>query len=211
MNNLDYMNEAGERMCSMHKWRYLERVPAKLILVEDQDYVSLPVDVHTLIGPPIPTDTTLNNVKIVSMAEIERLRASGYSGLPYAACIEWSGNPPRARYAIVPTPDDTDEDAWHQPYRTGWSPLSTEDDVLPFPPYMRPLFNALCLAVKQGYEEHDNATVDDRVTKLMGGGTFISCVQRDAALQSRVTTLKAHMSFDETAVYTTGTVTGPQE
>lgn len=212
MNNLDVMNDALQLLGNMSKWRWLERPAIGLNLVADQPYVTLPADCYTLLGPPIPTDTTINGVEIVSMEELETLRRVGYSGAPYKVALVYNGTPPRARYEVVPAPTTSLLEAWLQPYRSGMGELTSEDDQLPIPAWMRPLFRQVCLAVKQGYEEHDLGSVDRRISALRAGAVYIDAVNRDAALQTRVTRLSPKAgAWDERSVYLIGSVTGPQE
>lgn len=152
---VELVNEAGQYLCAMHDWGWLERPAASLDFVANQTYVSLPSDFGKLVKAVM-----LNNLSAIvyetSLTHIERLRGSTYvDPFVYYVAIAYPAQSgattlvPNPRLEIWPTPGTSETGAMSAVYLAGWTVLSAMNHVAAIPLDMEPLLLQLVRAYGQ--------------------------------------------------------------
>lgn len=75
IGGLRILNDAGEYLCAMHPWRWLEGEQATLGLLPDTPYIWLPPDLVS-INALVANDTVHANITLTTSSELARRRAS---------------------------------------------------------------------------------------------------------------------------------------
>lgn len=209
MNKLDLLNMAGEQLVNMRAWNWTRRAPQFLGHVADQEYVTLPIDCAA-IRKIEPTSATGDWVTLTNMPEVLRLRAQGGSGTgPWYAAMTYAGVPAAPRLELYPTPTATEPEVWTLWYSGGWRTLLTEEDVLPFPVWMKPVYDLLVRAVTRGLEEEDEGTMSARIAEVQAGPVYVAAVKRDSRLSVDLGPLRSPFSITNMDPVWPGTIVGP--
>lgn len=137
------------------------------------------------------SSVTLNTFEWSSMEKLAELR-SGFPltpiGLYHGALwqahnISTAGGAPAWRLELWPYPTEADPDLFLVSYRVKWSRPSVDAGTLPIPEILEPLFIQILRAVTRGYEEEEEATVEDRIDRLKGSSLFMDTVNADGLMQ----------------------------
>lgn len=133
---LEVLNDALRELYVFHDWEFTRRLKTTGInFVSGQAYVTLPTDFGTLVS----IDTTVNDIITVtktSLAEVERLRSTIYSGtydffvaLSFPTQTSVTTRPGVPRLEIWPTPATSISDAIRIQYLATAVDLSADTDV----------------------------------------------------------------------------------
>lgn len=105
-----------------------------------------------------------------------RLATPTYVGSQTMGAIAYGqnplGGPPVRRLELYPTPTSAEVGKILLAYRAGWLKVTSDTQVLAIPEYLDALFLELALAYAQGRAEHDQATVEMRLTAALQAGTL---------------------------------------
>lgn len=207
MNKLDLLNMAGEQLVNMRSWNWLRRAPQFLGHIADQEYVQLPIDC-AVVRKIEPTTSSGNWVTITNMPELLRMRAHG-NGAQWYVAMTYAGVPAAPRLEISPTPSATDPEVWTLWYSGGWRTLLTEEDVLPFPIWVKPVYDLLVRAVARGLEEEDEGTMSARIAEVQAGPVYVAAARRDGRLSVDLGPLRNPFSIVNMDPVWPGTIVGP--
>lgn len=185
---LTLCNRAGQYLIDMHPWTWTVRPAAKLNLVAGSEYVNLPSDFGRIYGMPKPTTvSTVVSMSLVSMEEYLRYRQDYMDGGPhymavvvYAQTVEGGYGP---KLQIWPEPLTTTQDAFRLAYLAGWTELTKDTDRIQVPAWMEFFYLEVLFAFAQSYDEHDEATLTQRLALLQSGPEFVNLKKRDGGTQ----------------------------
>lgn len=191
LDTLSLVNEAGEHLVNLAPWRFLERQDVKLATVASQAYIE-PPELMREIDAIQPTGGTTGLV-MTNLEKIQALRAGSTtyeagSGEWYAAIAlvqDVTTKEPKPRIELYPTPNASTADVFRMNGRAAWQEVSDPDDYIFVPGYAVPLMIHLCRLVAAAYEEHDLASLEDRLDRLRQSTVYLTCLSRDGALQTK--------------------------
>lgn len=189
------INQAGQFLCTMHEWKWLERQSATVGFTANQNYATLPADLRDVISIQF-TQGLVNRVRVTSLNEISRLRSHNIGvgiAMTWVAVVYKSPAQitpatlaqPVPVLELYPTPITTDASALTVYYRSGWTPPINLNDqsTIQIPEYIEPLYIQLLRAFARGYEEEDQGSLDARLAELYGGVLYRTAAERDGAIQ----------------------------
>jgi hypothetical protein len=184
------INQAGQFLCTMHEWKWLERQSAYIGFTSGQSYSTCPSDLRDVISIQF-TQGLVNRVRITSINEISRLRSHNIGvglAMTWVALVSRAnptGGAPIPILELYPTPVSTDNQALTIYYRSGWTPPLNLDESsqINIPEYLEPLYIQILRAFARGYEEEDQASLDTRLQALYTGVLFLTCAERDGMIQ----------------------------
>jgi hypothetical protein len=187
LTGLGILNEAGEFLVSMHSWDWLVRPSEALNTVASQSYIELPSDLAAIVSIEA-TDGLNNSVRLTSLDEILALRTdtNAVAGWVRFAAVLWaegSDGVPAPRLELWPTPGSADTGVYTVIYRRGWATLSDDGDTIRIPSWMHGVYLSIVRAIAAGYEEHDEASKQQRLAEIQLGPEFMAAKQRDCSMQ----------------------------
>jgi len=91
--------------------------------------------------------------------------------------------PPRPRLDIWPTPTSDATAGIRVYYRSGWSALDGDNDLVGVPDYIESLYLQIVRAFARGYERESEADVSERLVAVVRGPLFLAARQRDMESQ----------------------------
>jgi len=190
LDGLTILNEAGEFLTSMQRWKWLERPPYLLNMVGGQDYVDFPPDFRELIAYDA-TQSLVNSLHMTGHASLLALRTNEiqvsswnfWSSIVYYADDTVDRGIPTARLEFWPTPVSDDPGGLTIIYRAGWVPVTDDEGVIAVPVWCHTLFLHIARAIVRGYEEEDSGTTSQRLAEIMAGPLFSVAVDQDGAVQ----------------------------
>ena len=155
--------------------------------------VALPSDFGRLIRLE-GKDSFLTRTYPSNPSDIQRLQTSAIAGNGFtvAYAVEWNSatptSQPVATLRLWPTPDVTDFEALGATYSREWPTLTSDDDYIPIPSYMEPLYLQFVRSVASGYDAGGDAVagatlLPDLVDRLRASRMFSDAAGRDAATQ----------------------------
>lgn len=185
---LTLVNRAGAYLCDMHSWTWLVRPGAKLNLVSGNEYVKLPDDFGRMYAQPKPTTvSTVVSMELTSMEEYLRYRQDYMDGGPhYMGVVVYVKDQDGVfgpKIQIWPIPLDTTQDAFRMAYLARWVDLTSDTEVLPIPSWLEGFFLEVLFAYAQGYDEHDNGVLSERLALLHASPEFATLKRRDGGVQ----------------------------
>lgn len=182
-------NYAGRRLVQMHEWNWLVRPPVVLRLQAGVPYCYPPDDFGREVTPQNAVSPGWRLFKIVSLRELAALRESvslpagpyRYYAAPVYEQAENGGL--RLRLELHPTPTEAASDLklW---YRSKWTELGDDAEVVPIPDSVELLFLELVCAIAQGVDEHDGGSTTMRLAELAMSPLFNDAVAEDGLLVS---------------------------
>jgi len=191
---LGLLNEVGHVLYSHVEWAFLLRAPVTADLVATQNYVTLPPDFGEFRGRgAIATNGLTNFVKITTPDEYDDAVSYGiapvgftYIGAVFTPESPSTGPDPVPRLYVYPVPTTNQPGAVTILYRATWRQLTSAEDHINLPTWMEPLFFDCVLAYLKGLTEHDNATVAERLAKVltMDNPLYRGARRRDGFQQS---------------------------
>lgn len=186
------INQAGDFMCGMHPWRWLETEAAGLTPASDG--IDLPTPfIELLHYAPRLADTRATGTRYAltsrqDVLDYQHSTAATETNVIYF-CVSHStvsGVPtPRLEFSGTSTEPIT---LW---YRAGWEPVTTDSstsDPFVLPAFCEPIYLQTVRAFARGYEEEDASTMNPRLAEIANGPTFFSAIQRDSLIEG--TTLR---------------------
>jgi len=186
------INQAGDFMCGMHPWRWLET--EAVLDVDDDADIALPSPfIELLHYAPRLADTRAMGTRyaLTSRQDVLDYQHSEGGAEPSVIyfCVSHStvsGVPtPRLEFSGSSSEDIT---LW---YRAGWEPVTTDSstsDPFVLPAFCEPIYLQTVRAFARGYEEEDASTMNPRLAEIANGPTFFSAIQRDSLIEG--TTLR---------------------
>jgi len=157
----------------------------------DTGRVALPSDFGRLIRLE-GKDSFLTRAYPSNTSDIQRLQTSATPGNGYriAYAVEYNSATPTSQpvptLRLWPTPDITDFEALGATYSREWPDLTSDDDYIPIPPYMEPLFLQYARVVATGCDGGEDATraatlMMDLTDRIRGSRMFADATGRDVA------------------------------
>lgn len=184
---LTLCNRAGAYLADMHTWSWLIRQPALLTLTNNQEYIVLPSDFGRMYGQPKPTTvSSVVTLEMVSMEEYLRYRQDFLDGGPhYLGSILYTtvSGVLTPRIAIWPKPTTTTADAFTLPYLAAWVDLTSDIAAIPIPSWLEFFYLEVLFAFAQSYDEHDVASLSQRLALLQQSTEFLNLKRRDGSVQ----------------------------
>ena len=122
------------------------------------------------------------------------------------------GGEPEPILEIWPTPTVDSAGALTIFYRSGWSRVSDDNDLIRVPEWIEPLYKSILRAFARGQEEEDEGTVEARLQSVVQGAIMASCVSRDSRIQPNVGPMRStavNVSGSAPAQMLRTEVTGP--
>lgn len=180
------VNDAGVILHSLHPWEWAKGRIATINLEPDNDLAPLPLDVMDIVSLRRP-GTFVRKVQFVSVEQIHNIKGVTQTTTGwYWGAVRWlpvDGDPseePRPHLYLHPTPTSPDE--LELIYRSEWPELTKEEDILPMPRWVHPLFTEIFRQMVLGYEEHEGGTVAARLQGLRESDLFRYIRSRDGSL-----------------------------
>lgn len=168
----DVVNEAGEFLCTMHPWPWLDRPSTLLTPVDGQDWIDLPDDFAKLIGVE-SADRITTRIHLTSRAKVDQLRGIiNGTTTDWFVAIEYPGQenrregPGRARLSVYAGNNLAESPSIRLHYRAKWRVLVRPEDVANVPDEMIPLLKRCVRAVSLGYTRESEGTVDERLSAV---------------------------------------------
>lgn len=194
---LDILNDAGEYLCTMHSWKWLERGSATLDFVAGQDYVDLPDDFRDVISV-VYSQSLSDRFEWVDQERMERVRQGIEPDWQYIGLIEnvapATGGPAVPRLALSPTPGGNITAALTIRYAAGWSQVGRDADVdttyLIVPEWCRSLMIRLCRIFAAALGEEDIAGLEERLEAIESSKYLDRLKERDGAVQPELGVLE---------------------
>lgn len=216
LSTLTLVNMAGQSLCGMSEWRWLQRAPVDVGVVAAQEYATLPIDFGAMLAM-VPS-TGFYGIVWTDLGEIAGLRAASAQT---SANGPWRGvvidsipsgsTLPRAQVELYPTPSATSTTAFKLAYRAKWTNLTSDSDYIPIPEWCETLFIRLLQVHARGFMEEDKASLSMRLAEIKSSAELIGAVKQDRARQRDRGALKGSLSSPNTYDYRSRftTITGP--
>lgn len=218
LSTLTLVNLAGAHVCSMSKWRFLQRKASYLSLTASQTYVALPADFGGMVSLSAVGENTYYSPTTID--EINELRNSSLSssGPPYLYAI--IGTTPATSTAQVqhlelfPTPSASETGALSLVYRATWTDLATDTSYIcpaPLPDYCKALFIRVLQAFARGFQEEEQGSLSLKLMEMKGSPEFIAAAKADRSMQSDLGEISGSLSASGIYIPTRNfnTITGP--
>ncbi len=182
---LQIANEAGEYLCALRGWKWLEGRMVQVDFVSGQDYVELPSDLRAIKAIDT-TDGLTTEIELTTLQAVLEYRTKSLSvPLYFFAAISHDAvdGRPTPRLELWPTPTSDTDRSVSIFYTAGWSPLTSGDSVAYMPAWIEALYYQILRAFAHGYEEADDGTVDQRLALVAQGPLMDAAVSRDVTVQ----------------------------
>lgn len=178
---VDVVNMAGEWIVNVRPWNWLRGLSTTISTTADQEYVDLPSDFGRL-QKLTASSSTWNPVE-TTFDEIDLLRGQNVTGGAVTHfCVGYrAGPPPISVIELYPTPTDVQD--YILRYSRGWVDVDDEADPIDIPTWLRMEFLEACRQIALGFEEHDVASIVERLAVIEASPTMQLKMQKDAALQ----------------------------
>ncbi len=186
----EVVNDAGNHLYTMHRWKFADRAPVDLNLVANQEWIDLPDDFGQIIRLARGTDS----IVLTTPFEMNQRRALGVTttdstGNTFHGTIGLrpdktvSGRPLAPRTTVLllqPTPVADGTAAVVMDYRAGWTTLVAPSDPAVVPVYTENLLKALVRAFALGVEED---SLEERLERVQASRIFRTCAAHDGTVQ----------------------------
>lgn len=183
---LDVVNEGGQRLCSAHQWKWLERMSTPLGLVADQPWIDLPDDFGGLLTP-LEYNSVSGGLAPSLPGDFLALKTTGTTGGTrfFGRLVYLGGAGVRPVFELYPTPDTDDTDAVLISYRARWVDLPNDSSPVPVPPLCLPLLRSIVRAVALGYDSAETyGTVDEQMEEILASRSFRRAVHDDGTVDA---------------------------
>lgn len=198
LSEVDIVNDAGEYLCTMHAWCWLERPEATIDFVADQDWAALPADLRDITNI-VYADSLTNSFRWVDASTLTLLRQRTIERLSwkYSGAIErisTSGGISTPRLALYPTPSTALTAAMTIRYRAGWTQvgrdanLDTAETIIPNE--FGALFKRMCRIFALAIEEEEEASLEERLELLEQSSFLDRYKEADGAMQPELGVLE---------------------
>lgn len=181
IDETETVNEAGRYLYQCHDWNFRQRPPVEVSFVDGQSYVDLPAECGEI------TAIALNGLtKDIQWTTPQTLAEMRDIGLTPAGFVYWAtitkpvDDDVKARLELYPTPGTGTLSIW---YLADWMDLSQDTDIAAVRPFVEALLVQYCRAFLAGYEEHDTATLGQRLAEIEASPLFKNAKRRDAMEQ----------------------------
>lgn len=185
------VNEAGRYLTTVRRWRFMQRPPATLNFVADQEYVDLPNDFAHLLN--IVANGLTVYYEHSTYEQILKMRAQDVTpqGIVYWGAIVQPPNAdsqtalPPPRIELHPAPPSNQQGALTVVYRAKWRDLSDNDDVANIPEYAEMLLIQYIRAFAQAYENDHYRNLAPLLEEVESSGIFRNTLDYDNAVQEQ--------------------------
>jgi hypothetical protein len=151
----------------------------------------LPSDFGSGIRSYTATQGLNQGFQLTSMQELTKMRSElalqpvghYWAALWQAHNKSAAGGNPAWRLELWPYPSAVNAKLFTVSYRQAWERPTTDTHVLPIPQILEPLYMAVLRAVVRGYEEEEEAGVEDRIDRLRMSSTFQDAIEADGLMQ----------------------------
>lgn len=181
------VNQVQRIVTSGHPWNWLLRTTT-LGLTASQNYINLPSDFNQLVGYSSYSGATLL-LQLTTLQHIVDLRSSSSTsaGFGYWAAVAYSsaggaGGAPTPRLEIYPEPSATTASAFTIFYRIDLPAITSDQDFISIPAWLELPFLQLVRAIALGYEEEDQASMQDRIAAIKAGPEWYDALRRDGTV-----------------------------
>lgn len=188
---ITFVNEAGQKLVSMHGWNWMRRPQFTLGQIASQEYISLPPDFGEVITIEYSTGLT-SRIMQTSFEIISKYRSLSFASPGYLMYVAVVSRPdvdgiPVPVLDVYPTPTTTDPAIAKLYYRARWTDLVSSDQAkIPIPNWMEPLYIQILRAVAKGYQADDVATMSQRLTDVIGGPDWLAAIRSDSNEQTNL-------------------------
>ena len=188
---VEVINDAGEWLAACQPWKWLQRPSTTMSFVADQNYITLPTDLQTILAVEL-TNSLTSTLHLTGFDELIRLRTSsitptlGYWGaVAYPSQTSSAAAPAGPRLELYPTPSASETGAITIFYRAGWTSVKTGSDAarLNIPEFIEPLYKQVLRAYGRAYELEDVQSLTSRLEDIQLGALYKSSVARDGTIQ----------------------------
>lgn len=181
-------NQAGDYLVNARKWGWLVRKPATLRINSGVTRIALPEDFGRAIGEPKPVESTSFYFRWGTPDKVAEERAYG-SPAVFTGYISWlpdvdGAMKPYIEISYAPTVSESE--TFMLAYHAAWKEACSDTDVIQIPTFMDALYLMVVMAFAQGYDEHDNGSLDARLSEIVNGPLFKSAAQRDGSMQPSI-------------------------
>ena len=134
------------------------------------------------------TNSLVNNIQLVPHSEIALLRTNQIevtSSWSYRAAVTYVGSPPRPVLDVYPDIiSDNANDIFQMFYKKSWNRLSSLSATVDIPDFCNALYLQLVRAFALGYEDEDQANLEQRLLQLEAGMLFKNAREFDRVVQA---------------------------
>jgi hypothetical protein len=190
-STMQIANSAGDYLCSVRAWKWLEMGSTTLNLVASQVYVDLPGDFREFLGYNA-TNSLVNSLELTSLQRLLDLKTNQVEVSNwnfFGAVTHPSASPPVPRLEIWPTPDSNDTGALTIYYRRGWLKVAgdtetdSDEDDLKIPPWMEPLYLEYVKAFAKAYVEPEEGSLSELLVLIDNGPIMRAAERQDSSVQ----------------------------
>ena len=184
LSETSIINEAGRYMY-MAPWKFRERPPLTISLVQNQTYVELPEDFGEMISAHMDSGL-VKAIHFTTMDDLleRRTTAIGQSQVYWGVIVypepTLSSNPIEARHRIELHPTPSAADKIRIAYRCKWRELSDDGDSTVVPDYAESALVSLVRAFALGYEEEG---LEVRLAEIENGPIYRRLLEKDGIVQ----------------------------
>lgn len=195
---IEVIDQAGEYLLNMAQWGWTYAPPVTLSLVADQEYIELPADFGEARSLTSANTADTIYFQWVDAGRLAAMRGSAFTS-EYGAYFGTVMYPsvsgvPKPRLELYPTPSTSEADVFTLTYRKGWVTPSGDRGVFPIPKFMHTLFIQIVRAFARGYEEEDQASLQERLAEIEASTVFANALKRDGQVQPNLGPLPARMN-----------------
>jgi len=155
----------------------------------DNDTSALPDDFQAIVPPAAisATDSLIDGVYLTSQMDILRRRTNQVdvtSNWNFYGVVTWSGSPPIPLLEVYPR-STTDQPAQFTVfYKRGWKRVNAPTDKVDIPPYCRPLFREILMAVAKGRARPEQyGEVYQLLDPIYESREFMVAIEHDGMIQ----------------------------
>lgn len=179
---LTIFNRIGVWLCSAHRWKWLERPPAKIPTNQGQEYVHLPDDCVSVIT--VESTGTLQTFRPTSMSEVLSLRRGiGNTDSAFVYALVYDPVTLARRLELWPAPSSSSVDAIAVHYRAGWTRCTSDDSDVVVPEWLEMLLEAAVVQYTQGIDDEFSATIEQRLGMVRASPLFAEAKDVDGSSQ----------------------------
>lgn len=179
---------AWQAFLDHRSWRWAAGSRATITLVVDQARYALPADLGQILVISGPSHW-VQPVTLTTWRQLEEFRAAGYTALlgqpPFHAAVRWTAQDDGSflpELELYPVPVSIEAGPLEVSYlpAAGPPPGNTDDLVLPYPPFVGPVWVEWLRCYALGLVEHDIAGIDERIGPVSQGPLMMAAIHRDA-------------------------------
>jgi hypothetical protein len=97
-----------------------------------------------------------------------------------------AGGAPTYRLELYPDGTAADPDFLTVSYQVAWEDVTEDAQVISIPWYTHPIYTQILRAITRGYEEEEQATVDDHIDRIKASSAWFDATSNDGLVQPDV-------------------------